>query len=338
MKDILYVLSTLSFAYPVALAFPAVVLFFSRLSGPVTAAVNYPRTEFLSKISPSLRLRIRSPLLKFLTACSILCLSLAAARPQRVSVVEAQSEARNIMLSLDVSKSMEAQDFKSDSGETSRIEAVKSVVREFIAARHGDRIGVVVFGTAAYLLSPLTQDVNILLELVDRLQLGLAGDGTAIGDGLGLALKRVRELKQGSKAIILLTDGVSNSGQVNPLKAARMAKNLGIKVHTIGIGSNKPVTVRMPGDFFFQRSVQQVEFDEATLKKIAEITGGVYYNASDVAGLKRVYNEIDKLERQEDKAPQQRIAEELFMPFALIGLISYLVFLLLAKTIFLKVP
>ncbi|MCB0311585.1 MAG: VWA domain-containing protein [Bdellovibrionales bacterium] len=330
--------TTMSFAYPWLLAFPLVCAVIYLLQKKHARAVLIPQVATLRQIPVSLRLILRKPLLGILSTLSILSLSIAAARPQFISNLPQQREARNLMLALDLSRSMRAKDFDSDNGRLTRIDAVRLVVGEFIKARADDRLGITVFGSQAMLLSPLTLDHGLILDLVERLKTGLAGDGTAIGDGLGVSLKRIKDVPGDSKAIILLTDGVSNSGQVNPIKAAKVARDLGIKIHTVGIGSSQPVTIRMPGDLFFQRSFTQVEFDEKTLIEIAKITGGVYFNAQSFEGLKKVYEEIDKLESTEsdDIAPQK--IEELFVPFALSGLISYLLYLVLSRSILMKLP
>jgi len=338
MMDYIYPFTTMSFAYPWVLLFPFLILFLFRISKLQRAAVSYPDISLISSIPASLRLRLRKPTLGLLSALTIFFLAVAGARPQRSSVLEQSVEARNIMLALDLSRSMSARDFQSKRGVLSRASGVKSVVSEFIKSRPGDRLGVVVFGSVALLLSPLTLDHGLVHDLVEKLEPGVAEDGTAIGDGLGLSLKRLREIDGKSKAIILMTDGVNNSGQVNPLKAALVAKELGIKIHTVGIGSNDPVSIDVPGGIFGQRVLSRVEFDEATLKEIAELTGGVYFNASSLEGLKEVYAEIDRLEKSDADSPQSKKVEELFPKFLILGTISYLLLVLLSRFVFLKVP
>jgi Ca-activated chloride channel family protein len=275
--------------------------------------------------------------LSFLATGFLAAITVAAARPQHVTISTSPYAARNIVLALDISRSMSTDDFQSRSGNISRLEGVKQVVDQFIEARAQDRLGLVVFGSNAYLQSPLTLDHNVLQDLVSRLDVGIAGDGTAMGDGLGLSLKRIQEIEGSSKAVILLTDGVSNAGHVNPLKAAKVAKELGVKVHTIGIGSSSTISTVQRG-FFTQQLMAQAEFDEATLQQIADITGGVYFNANSIEGLEKVYAQIDKLERSENTEPERRVVEELFMPYASAALLLYLLYVALARTVFLKVP
>lgn len=335
--NLIYPLITLTFAYPQAFALPVLIAYFWLLRRPSSEALALPSVDVMEGVRPSLRLRLRKPVLGTLSFLFLALLSLAAARPQRVSIINSPYRARNIMLALDISRSMSTDDFASQRGTVSRMQGVKSVVSDFIQARGQDRIGLVVFGSSAFLQSPLTLDHKLVSELVDRLDVGLAGDGTAMGDGLGLSLKRIQDIEGSSKAVILLTDGVSNSGHVNPIKAAKVAKDLGVKVHTVGIGSNDTVA-SVRGGFFSQQLLAQAEFDEETLKKIAEITGGVYFNASSIDGLKKVYAQIDQLERTSSDEPERQIVEEYFVQYALAAFACYLAYLLLARTVFLKVP
>jgi Ca-activated chloride channel homolog len=328
----------MSIAYPLAFLFPLLIAILYLLNRGTTHAVNYPSLSELVKISPSWRIRLRKPVLSLLSALFVVCLALAAARPQKVTTLQEDYKSRNIMLALDVSKSMGTQDFKSRGGFVQRLEAVKAVLDEFIHARERDRIGLVVFGSSGFLQAPLTRDHNLVRQMIDRLEVGLAGDGTAIGDGLGLSIKRIADIPTGAKAIILLTDGVNNSGQVNPSKASLVAKDLGIKVHTVGIGTNATLASPGFGDLLMGARPMRAEFDEALLKEIANATGGVYFNASDIEGLTKVYEEIDKLEETESEEPERRIVDELFLNFAAGALFAYLAYLVFSQTIFLKTP
>jgi Ca-activated chloride channel homolog len=204
---------------------------------------------------------------------------------------------------------------------TSRLEAVQSVVSEFVEQRADDRVGLVVFGNGAFLQAPLTLDHKVILSLLEQLRPGIAGNGTAIGDGLGLGVKRTANLKTESRAIILLTDGANNSGKLNPIEAAKLAQKFGIKVHTIGVGS-----------------AAQADFDEATLKKIAAATNGVYFNAQDLSALKRVYDEIDKLESSSEKERQQNYITEYYWIPALAAIICYGLYQVLQRTVFMISP
>jgi Ca-activated chloride channel family protein len=243
------------------------------------------------------------------------------------------------MLVIDTSNSMSAEDFPSGFGATSRMAGVKTVVSEYVRSRHGDRVGLIVFGNTSYLQSPLTSDMALVEGLVEMLQPRMAGDGTAIGDGLGLALKRLRDVEASSKAIILITDGVNTAGQVSPLKAAQIARKLGVQVHTIGIGSGQaPIGGPGVAGLLGGQPMQMADFDEATLKEVARITGGVYFNATSLEGFKEVYRQIDKLSETEQRQPQRPIVDELFAPFAVAGLLAILLSLTLHATYFRKVP
>ncbi len=337
MMHLIYPLTTLSFAYPQAFAFPLVLAFLYLTSKNPAEAVLTPSISDLAKLSPSVRMRLRTPILGCLLSVFVVLLTIAAARPQKPSVLASPYEARNIFLVLDLSRSMSTVDFGSRSLTVSRLSGVKTVVEKFIENRPHDRIGLVVFGGHAFLQSPLTLDHGLVQELVRRLEVGIAGDATAIGDGLGLALKRIQDIEGKSKAVILLTDGVSNAGQVNPLKAAKVAKTLGVKVHTIGIGSAGTILNIQPG-LFAHGATQAAEFDEKTLTEVAQITGGVYFNADSTEGLEKVYSEIDHLETSVSEESEQRITEEFFPQYAAAAALVYLAYLLLARSIFLKVP
>jgi Ca-activated chloride channel family protein len=260
---------------------------------------------------------------------AVVLFTVAAARPQRTTVFESQTEARSLVLALDISRSMATADFGGVFGHrhVSRLDAVKAVVRRFVGERSDERLGLVVFGNAAYVQAPLTRDYSVIEELVARLQVGMAGDGTAMGDGLGLAIKRIADLPARSRAVILVTDGVSNSGQVNPLKAAEVARDLGIKVYTIGIGGLADDT-----------GGQTREYDEPTLREVARITAGTYLNAATVGGLEEVYAEIERLERVDIDVPETRIIEELFAPFLLAALLCYGAYGALARSVFRRIP
>lgn len=320
--------------YPYLLAAPLLFLLGFIPERKKSSSVLHPQTSILHGITPSWKLRFRKPSLLILSAMSLVLLALAAARPQEITTLLPPTESRNIILTLDLSGSMGQRDFQTGFGRSSRLEAVKSVVMEFIKARPKDKIGIVIFGTQALLQAPLTLDHDLLVEMVKRLQVGLAGEDTAIGDGLGLSLKRIKDIEGSSKAVILLTDGANHAGEVNPLKAAQIAKDLGVKVHTIGIGSREPF--RGGGPFSLQPA--QVEFDEETLKRIAEITTGTYFNANTLEGLKQVYSEIDKLETSKGDDITQRIANEKMPIFSGAALLCYLILLILGRSVFLKVP
>ncbi len=336
--DLLYPFTTMSFHTPLVLLVPALILFLLTVQRRVKTGAVFPSVAVLEGLPQSWRQRLRTPTLMLLMAATVVSWCVAAARPQRVSLISSPNQSRNIVLAIDVSPSMGARDFSGMLGSVSRLRAVQSVVGKFVEARKGDRLGLVVFGGGAFLQSPLTTDHEMISKLVERLQVGMAGEGTAIGDGLGVALKRAKALPAKSTSVILLTDGVSNSGQVNPLKAAKVARDLGIKVHTVGIGSERAVTVVQPGNIFSNLVQRQVEFDEETLKEIASLTGGAYFSASDIEGLEGVYDQIDLLERTADEDNEQVLVDELFPIYAIWGALFYGLYLLMSLTVFMRVP
>jgi len=329
----------MNFAYPWFTVLPFLYMIARFLPRTQSGQPLFSSAAVIAPLPSTMRQRMRAPILVTLTTTSAVMLGIAAARPQHITVVDQSQRGRNIALVLDVSRSMSAIDFPAGLVYTSRMEGVKSVVAEYVRNRSQDRIGLIVFGNTSYLQSPLTTDTHLIEELVNGLRPGMAGDGTAIGDGLGLALKRLRDIEGGSKAIILLTDGVNNAGQVSPLKAAKVARDLGIKIHAIGIGSGDATTAdRVFGNVMGLSVAGRAEIDEKTLREIASTTGGVYFNASSLDGLKEVYREIERLSETEENAPAKTIVQELFVPFVTMGLLCYLVATLFNVTFFLKVP
>lgn len=330
----------MTFHYPWLLLAPAVYALVRLMKRPSQAnAIPYFSSSILSSIPQSLRLRLKRPLLFVVEASLVISLSIAAARPQRTKILTNENFARNIMLVVDTSNSMSGKDFPTTLGTTTRMEGVKSVVAEYVRSRTQDRIGLVVFGNNAYLQSPLTTDTSLVEGLVMDLQPRIAGDGTAIGDGLGLALKRLRNVDGDSKAIILMTDGVNTAGQVKPLKAAAIAKSLNIKVHTIGIGSKKaPLGARNVIDILRNQRGAVADIDEKSLREIASITGGIYFNANSLDEFKRVYERIQLLQEEEFDEPGKLLVEELFTTWAWISLFCSGLLLVLEFVIFREIP
>ena len=326
----------MTYAYPWAFALPALVIlvylyrFGERGGIPFPSLVSVPSQFF------SLRLILRFLLISISSFTFLYFLTIAAARPQIITRLPSVQEARNLLIALDVSGSMRTRDFYLQYRPSSRLEAVKAVVEEFILGRPGDRIGMVVFGSNAYLECPLTTDHQILTTMVKDLEVGIAGDGTAIGDGLGIAIKRIQKIEGKSKAIILLTDGVHTAGTVNPLQAAQIAADLDIKVHTIGIGSSKTASKARFNPLM--GGSKQFEFDEKTLREIAKISGGVYFNAANIEELQKVYLQIDSLERSSKKQPEKPLVHELYQQNVLYALGALLFYLAVNNLILPRVP
>ena len=220
---------------------------------------------------------------------------LALARPQTGrSESSIESEGIDIMLLIDTSSSMQAEDFRPKN----RLHVAKEVVKDFVLKRENDRIGLVVFSAQAITQCPLTVDHQVLVELVDAVDFGMLEDGTAIGVALATACNRLRDSEADSRIVILLTDGRNNMGMVAPTTAAEVAKALDIKVYTIGVGTRGPVPVPVSDPLFGRRRVSmRMELDEDTLTQIAELTGGQYFRATDTEELEKIYAQIDELER-----------------------------------------
>ncbi len=293
--------------------------------------VRRPETAPRARPRPTIRTYLRH--LPFALSCVAIVLSaIALARPQS-SETGSSSTTRgiDIVLALDISSSMLARDFSPD-----RIAVAKDVAASFINDRPGDRIGLVVFAAESFTQSPLTTDRATLLTLLAQVETGAIEDGTAIGSGLATALNRLRESDAASKVVILLTDGVNNTGRIAPLTSAEIAKTLDIKVYTIGVGSQgeapypardawgNTVMVRMP-----------VEIDEQILSDIASQTGGQYFRATDRRSLEAIYAEIDRLETSEIETSEFTRHTELFGPWVL-GALLALVLAFLIKILWLR--
>jgi Ca-activated chloride channel family protein len=264
----------------------------------------------------------------------------ALARPQwgtRRMVVN--TSGINIILAIDLSESMAALDFKQDGNIINRLMAVKSVVRDFIKHRDGDRIGMVVFGSAAYTQLPLTLDYNTITTMLERLQIGAAGRSTAIGDAIGISLKRLADIKSKSNIIILLTDGRSNSGEFEPRTTAAIAGKKGVKIYTIGVGGRGRAPFLIDDPIFGQRYVyQQVDIDETTLKAVAEQTGGAYFRAQDLESLKEIYATIDKLEKTTARMKTFADYNDLYIHLLLPAFGLLALWIVLENTRYLRIP
>jgi Ca-activated chloride channel family protein len=219
------------------------------------------------------------------------------------------------MLCLDTSGSMQAMDFEIDETPVTRLTAVKKVVTEFIKKREFDRIGLVVFGEEAFTQSPLTLDKGLLLTLVNQMQIGMAGDRTAIGSAIAVGGKRIKDLEAKSKTLILLTDGRHNAGTVTPEEAAEAVHALGVKIYTIGVGGKGPAPFKVNTAFGPRLIHQEVDLDEKTLKKVASIGGGQYFRAADSEQLSEIYEIIDREEKTEVKVKEYFHFRELYHYF-----------------------
>ncbi|MFB0515879.1 MAG: VWA domain-containing protein [Candidatus Neomarinimicrobiota bacterium] len=267
--------------------------------------------------------RLKADLLQGAKFLLLVLVVLALARPRLTDVVrETEVEIIDIMLVLDISSSMRAADFKPN-----RLEAVKKVARQFVSDRPYDRIGIVVFAVAPFIQCPLTNDTNVLLNLLDQVTIvDKEYDGTAIGMAIANAINRLRDTPAASKVMILLSDGNNNAGELDPTTAAQLAREFGIKIYTIGAGSHGMAPYPISDPIWGQRMVQvEVELDEETLQQVADITGGQYFRATDQESLANIYDQINELERTEIEIKEYLNIQELYswfvIPASVLGLV-----------------
>jgi Ca-activated chloride channel family protein len=265
-----------------------------------------------------------------LRSLALIALIVALARPQSsLSWQDSTTEGIDIMIASDISGSMLAEDFKPN-----RLEAGKNIAIDFIKNRPNDRIGLVIFSGESFTQCPLTIDHDVLVNLYADIKNGMIEDGTAIGMGLATAVNRLRGSEAKSKVIILLTDGSNNAGSIPPITAAEIAKQFNVRVYTVGLGTNgyAPYPVQTPFGVQYQR--MKVDIDEGTLSKIASITGGKYFRATNNETLKEIYTQIDKLEKAKIDVTQYRKKTEMFLPWTIIALILLSFEFLLKNTLF----
>lgn len=273
-------------------------------------------------------------ILFLLRLISISFLIIAIARPQSSNQwQDITTEGIDIIMAVDISSSMLALDFKPN-----RLEAAKDVAAEFINNRKYDRIGLVVFSGESFTQCPLTTDHTVLINLFKDIKSGMIEDGTAIGMGLANAVNRLKDSKAKSKVVILLTDGVNNTGSVAPITAAEIASTFGIRVYTIGVGTQGTAQYPVQTPFGTQYQNIPVEIDEAILSQIAQMTDGLYFRATNNNKLKEIYNEIDKLEKEKINVKEFSKRKEEFLIFAIIALIALFFEILLKNTYLRSTP
>jgi Ca-activated chloride channel family protein len=300
---------------------------FSAASEGGTMALRVPWFSMLTTVGAAW---MKKPVLAVAASIIWALLLLAAARPQWVGEIqELPVTGRDLLLAVDISGSMDTQDMILNGAAVNRLTMVKRVAGEFIQRRRGDRVGLVLFGSRAYLQTPLTFDTETTAILLDESEIGLAGRETAIGDAIGLAVKRLRQDAASERVLILLTDGANTSGEVQPMQATEFAAREGMKIYTVGVGADE----MMVKDFFGTRLVNpSADLDEDTLKAIAERTGGAYFRARDAVALAKIYDQLDELEPVESDQEIIRPVDELFhLPLAaafLLTLASVLVTML----------
>lgn len=305
-------------------------IFFSSKKQP---AVKFSDTSQF-KVNKNWKVRLREiPLFLRVVALSLILIVLA--RPQTSSTEETRStEGIDIVMALDISSSMKAEDFKPN-----RIEAAKRTALEFIEQRPNDRIGLVVFAGQSFTQCPVTIDHDILKQLLSEIETGMVKDGTAIGMGLATSVSRLKDLESKSKVVILLTDGENNAGSVSPGTAAEIAKTFGIRVYTIGVGTTGKAPITVKDRFGRSRKImQEVKIDEELLNKISDITEGEYFRAKNNDALKDIYSRIDEMEKIEVDISYFSNYTEEFLPFAIAAGVLLLLDFLLRISIFRKLP
>jgi len=297
------------------------------------ASLQISSHQSLIKFPKSKRLKYRH--LPFvLRVLGIVALIIAIARPQASNSWRTEStEGIDIMMALDISGTMMAEDLKPN-----RLEASKDVATEFIMSRPNDNIGLVVFSGESFTQCPLTTDHAVLVNLFKGVKYGLIEDGTAIGLGLANAVNRIKDSKAKSKVIILLTDGSNNRGDIAPITAAEIAKTFGIRVYAIGVGSHGMVNIPVQTPIGIQYQQMESEFDEKSLQDIAELTGGQYFRATDNSKLRKIYQEIDQLEKTKISVKEYSKKNEEFFIFGLLAFLFLLSEIVLRNTVLRKIP
>ncbi|MBF0486283.1 MAG: VWA domain-containing protein [Candidatus Omnitrophica bacterium] len=285
--------------------------------------------------------KMRAQHLPFFLRILSLALFILAFSGPRVVVEESKitTEGIDIVLLVDTSTSMAAEDFTMNGKRANRLSIIKKVVNDFIQKRKSDKIGLIAFAAKPYTVCPLTMDYAWLTENLNRIQFGIMDDGTAIGSAIASGVNRLRGAKGKSKVMVLLTDGINNAGKIDPLTAAKTAEPFGIKIYTIGAGTRG--LAPYPVTDLFGRTVYQnvkIEVDEETLKKIAEATGGQYFRATDTESLENIYKQIDQLEKTKIEESGYRQYNELFGKILWVAILVLLMEVVLGRTVFLRIP
>lgn len=331
----------MSFAHPWVLFFLLLIPLLAWLQGRAgqQPAFLYSSIQLVKGITSLSRSRSGAILAKF-RWLALALLILALARPQtEQGHTQITASGVDIVVAIDLSGSMRSEDFELSGERANRLEVAKDVLRKFIQKRANDRIGLVAFAGRAYTAAPLTLDHEFLQQNLDRLQIGMIEDSTAIGSALSASINRLRDVPSKSKIVILMTDGQNNAGSIQPLTAAEAAEAIGVKVYTIGVGRRGYAPMPMTG-MFGQTVYQQVkvDIDEDTLTKIAEKTRGKYFRADSTSTLRSIYEEIDRFEKSEVKAKKYSLYEEKFAWFAVPGLFLLLLEIILSHTIWRRLP
>lgn len=321
-----------TYLYLLLLLLPLIAWYIVKLSR-MQASFKLASTDALEDMPRTLRVYLRHlPFALRIIAIALVIIILA--RPQSINQwQETQSEGIDIVLAVDISGSMLAQDLTPN-----RLVAAKKVAAEFVTDRSRDKIGLVIFAGESFTQCPLTTDHKVLLNLLNEVDFGMVEDGTAIGLGLANSVNRLKDSNSQSKVVILLTDGTNNRGQIAPLTAADLARSYGIRVYTIGVGTQgvAPTPVQTPFGIRIQNV--EVDIDEKTLTEIASITGGQYFRAEDNEGLSSIYDEIDEMEKYLINVQNVTRKKELYLPFALLVLSLIFIEMILRRTWLRSIP
>ncbi len=329
--------NNITFAHPYILYFllliPIILYWYWRQNKKASTAITYSNIEVFEGVKSTIKEKLRH-LPIFLRSMALGLFIIALARPQSFSSGEnVYTEGIDVAMLLDISGSMLAEDFKPN-----RLEAAKKVIDEFIAGRKTDKIGLVIFAGESFTQCPLTIDYPVLRGLLKEIHSGMIEDGTAIGTAIANGVNRLKDSKAKSKVIILLTDGVNNSGEIDPITAAQIAKKFGIRIYTIGVGTMGEAPYPFQTPFGKRYQMVKVEIDEKTLNEVAQITDGKYFRATNNKKLEEIYKIIDKLEKTRVEITSYRKAKELFYVWVAVGLFLILLELLLTKTYLRKLP
>jgi len=314
---------------------PFLAMLFYQIRGVLTPTIKYTNLAALRKIEHRSTKYI-SQVARFLRYLILALMIITMAKPQLIdSNKQVSSEGIDIMLVLDTSRSMAAEDMQP----SNRLEAAKDTIKNFISKRLSDRIGLVVFGSDAYTLCPLTLDYSILGNFIDDIDISMAGNGTSIGMGIAVGLNRLKDSDTKSKVMILLTDGENNGGDIDPIRASQLAKDLGVKVYTIGVGKDGVVKIPymhpIKGKDYLMQSTQ---LDEDSLRKIAVNTNAAYFRSTDTDSLKEIYSKIDSLEKSSIKTEMIERFSELFPKLLTLIFMLMLVELLVFNIVFVVTP
>lgn len=315
------------------LIIPLTIIWYIFYNRKIYVPIKFSTLEGFQRTLPTLKVKFRH--LPFsLRIVALIMLIIGLSRPQSSSSSkELETEGIDIVITLDISGSMLAEDFKPN-----RLEAAKRITEKFIDARQNDRIGLVIFSAKSFTQCPITIDHSVLKNLLSQIKSGLIEDGTAIGMGLATAVDRLKDSKAKSRIIILLTDGINNTGFISPITAAEMAKNLNIRVYTIGVGTIGKAPYPFQTPYGIQYMNVDVEIDEVLLKEIAQTTGGKYFRATNNKALENIYNEIDSMEKTKIKQTVFLSYSDQFFPFVLAGTILIVIEILLRLIFFRKIP